>query len=556
MLRPQRNAHRDAIDLSGVWEARRADGLALLLAVPASWNEQHSELRHYQGRVTYQRSLWVPAEWHGRDIVARLDAAAYRARVWCNGSLVGASEVGFLPAQFEVTSTVTFGAFNELAIEVDAELGSDTVPQGGIGGFGLLGRQSPDVPFDFYPFGGLHRPVWLSARPQGGLSSVRIETAVDGTIRARVAAESGTRARLTVAGQCSEAEMHHGQAEIEMRIDGARLWSPDDPHLYRATIQLLAGARVVDEYGLDFGVRSVCVDGDALLLNGRPLFLRGFGRHEDFPVIGRGELPAQQIRDFDLMRWTGANSFRTSHYPYSESMLDLADRLGFLVIDETAAVSLHIQDHPGLLPALRDQLGRLIERDANHPSVIMWSVANEPVLSGDPAARAFFADVVAHVRSLDATRPVTFAAVMGTPPEDEVFDLFDVIALNRYWGWYVLAGEIESAMQAFGAELDMIHDRFRKPVLLSEFGADAVAGIHTEPAEVWSEEYQAELIERTCAVAESKPYCIGTHVWNFADFTTGQAFFRVVGNRKGVFTRTREPKLAAHRLRARWRRTE
>jgi len=100
----------------------------------------------------------------------------------------------------------------------------------------------------------------------------------------------------------------------------------------------------------------------------------------------------------------------------------------------------------------------------------------------------------------------------------------------------------------------MLHARFRKPVMLSEFGADAVAGIHTEPPEVWSEEYQAELIERTCDVAESKPYCVGTHVWNFADFATGQAFFRVVGNRKGVFTRSREPKLAAHRLRARWHR--
>jgi beta-glucuronidase len=554
MLRPQRNAHRDAIDLSGVWDARLADGRSLLLAVPASWNEQHSALRHHQDRVTYERSAWVPTEWRGREIVARLDAAAYRARLWCNGELIGASEVGFLPAEFDITTAVKFGAVNGLAVEIDAQLKGDTVPQGGIGGFGPLGRQNPDVPFDFYPFGGLHRPVWLSARPPGGLSSLRIETGLDGTIHVCAAAVDAGRVRLMVGGQYSEAEVRHGLADFELRIDDARLWSPDDPYLYHATVQLVTGERTVDEYAIDFGLRSVSVDGDALLLNGRPIFLRGFGRHEDFPLIGRGELPAQQIRDFDLMRWTGANSFRTSHYPYSETMLDLADRLGFLVIDETAAVSLHIQDHPGVLAALRDQIGRLVERDFNHPSVIMWSVANEPVLRGDPAARAFFADIVAHVRSLDATRPVTFAAVMGTPADDEVFDLFDVIALNRYWGWYVLGGEIERAMQALDAELDMLHDRFRKPMMLSEFGADAVAGIHTEPAEVWSEEYQAELIERTCDVAESKPYCVGTHVWNFADFATGQAFYRVVGNRKGVFTRTREPKLAAHRLRVRWTR--
>jgi beta-glucuronidase len=554
VLRPQRNGHRDAIELNGVWEAGLDDGRAFLLAVPASWNEQHSALRHHQGSVTYRRSVWIPSEWRRRDIVCRLDAAAYRARVWCNGRLVGEGSVGYLPAEFDLAAVARFGAENELAIEVDARLSGDTVPQGGIGAFGPFGRQYPDVPFDFYPYGGLHRPVWLHARPVGGLSSLQVETELDGTIRVSAAAARGTRARLTIDGRHAEAPSRDATIRLALRLRRPRLWSPADPHLYRARVELLDGDRAIDEYAFAIGIRRVAIDGDMLLLNDQPIRLRGFGRHEDFPLVGRGELAAQQIRDFDLMRWTGANSFRTSHYPYSETMLDLADRLGFLVIAESAAVSLHIDDHPALLPALREQLTRLVERDRNHPSVILWSVANEPVLRADSAARAFFADVVAHVRQLDASRPVTFAAVMGTPPEDEVFELFDVVALNRYWGWYALGGEIEPAMQALGAEMDMIHDRCRKPVLLSEFGADAMAGLHTEPAEVWSEEYQAELIDRTCDVAEGKAYCIGTHVWNFADFATAQAFYRVVGNRKGVFTRTREPKLAAHRLRARWTR--
>lgn len=553
MLRPQCNAYRDAIDLSGIWEAQLVDGRTTLLAVPASWNEQQSALRDHNGAVTYRRTFWVPAGWSdGRQVVVRLDAAAYRARVWCNGRALGAAEVGYLPWEVEAGDALRDGAENELVIEVDAQLTADTVPQGGIGGLGGMGRQFPDVPFDFYPFGGLHRPVWLVAQPRGGLSGLRCKTMSDGTLDLAVEAAAGHRVALRVDGQSTRAEVRNGRAHLALQLSNPRCWSPRDPHLYRAVVTLYDNDRPIDEYALNVGIRTVRVDGDVLLLNDQPIFLRGFGKHEDFPVIGRGELAAQQLRDFDLMRWVGANSFRTSHYPYSETMLDLADRLGFLVIDETAAVSLHIGDHATLLPALNDQLTRLIARDGNHPSVIMWSVANEPALRGDAAARPFFRAAVEHVRELDGSRPVTFAALMGTPAEDEIFDLFDVVAINRYWGWYVMGGEVERAMQAFGAEMDLLHDRYRKPMLVSEFGADAMAGLHSEPPAVWSEEYQAEVIARTCDIAESKPYCIGTHVWNFADFSTAQAFHRVLGNRKGVFTRTREPKLAAHQLRARW----
>src|SRR5690606_4465867 len=185
------------------------------------------------------------------------------------------------------------------------------------------------------------------------------------------------------------------------------------------------------------GIRTIAVDGDRLLLNGEPIKLVGFGRHEDFPVVGKGLLPALIVKDYALMRWMGANSFRTSHYPYSEQMMDLADRLGFLVIDETPAVGLFFYEE-GLEKRNRlcqQMIREMIARDKNHPSVIMWSVANEPHTSypearqaydrdftvaehpSRPAAVASFKEQIELARSLDPTRPITLVTHEGALEE-------------------------------------------------------------------------------------------------------------------------------------------
>jgi beta-glucuronidase len=160
------------------------------------------------------------------------------------------------------------------------------------------------------------------------------------------------------------------------------------------------------------------------LLNGKPIYLRGFGMHEDAAWRGKGHDDVRMARDFALLRWIGANSFRTSHYPKAEEVLDLAYRLGFLVIDETAAV--------------------------------MWSVANEPDTT-EPASRPYFAALAQLVRDLDGTRPVAFANVAVATPQvdqvdqvDQVTDLFDVILLNRYFGCYVDAGDLITAERRLG----------------------------------------------------------------------------------------------------------
>jgi beta-glucuronidase len=337
-----------------------------------------------------------------------------------------------------------------------------------------------------------------------------------------------------------------------LSVPQAALWSPAAPNLYELRVEVCKAEVVLDSYTLQIGIRTVTVDGDQLLLNGHPIYLTGFGRHEDFPVAGRGLLPPVIVKDYALMKWIGANSFRTSHYPYSEQMLDMADRLGFLVIAESPAVGLYFRED-GL--ERRRQLclqyvRELIARDKNHPSVIMWSVANEPH-SKPPHAKPFFRQLYDEAHALDATRPVTLASTVGEA--EEAFEFLDVLCLNRYNGWYTQSGDIAEGMRLLSDDLDAIHQKYAKPLILSEFGADAISGWHAQPPEMFSEEYQAEIITRTIELLRQKPYVIGEHVWNMCDFKTSQGVGRAGAlNHKGVFTRDRRPKLAAHRLREIW----
>jgi beta-glucuronidase len=269
-------------------------------------------------------------------------------------------------------------------------------------------------------------------------------------------------------------------------------------------------------------------------------------------VLGRGASAAVAARDLQLMRDLGANSFRTGHYPHDEDTLDLADRLGLLVISETPSVALFFAEE-GLARRQELALGyvdELVARDRNRACVVAWSVANEPH-PRDAAAGAMLVELCDRARALDPTRPVTYASQAA---DDPGLRGVDFVSLNRYPAWYVFPGDIEGGIAPFAAELDALHARHGKPILLSEFGADAMPGAHADPPAMWSEEYQAVLIERVLDVADERPFVAGAHVWVFADFATAQAEHRPHAlNFKGVFTRDRRPKLAAHRLKARWR---
>ena len=201
----------------------------------------------------------------------------------------------------------------------------------------------------------------------------------------------------------------------------------------------------------------------------------------------------------------------------------------------------------------RQAIRELVARDKNHPSVVLWSIANEPE-SDTPAARAYFEPLAAEARRCDPTRPVGFVNMMLAPPErDVVTDLFDVVMLNRYYGWYESPGDLAAAERGLEAELNAWAAKHGKPILVTEYGADAVAGMHGVPSAPWTEEYQAELLEMSHRVFDRVEAVVGEHVWNFADFAVAPGVFRADGNKKGIFTRERRPKSSAQVLRRRWR---
>ncbi len=577
MLYPKMNGFREVIGLSGFFDFKldpdnvgeeenwqKGVESSRSIGIPGSWNEQFIDTRDYLGPTWHFKKFYVPSSWKEKLVWFRIGAANYYAKVWINGKFIGEHEGGYLPFQFEVTDKVTFGKENFLSVKVDNQLSPERVPPGNIPEEehprSVRQRPYPDVNFDFFPYGGIHRPVYLFCTPLDYIEDIAVTTSIEGKkglIKYRITKKGGEakEAFIHLGDENTrleqKTEFRGNMAEGELTIDEATFWSPDNPHLYEMVVELLSPEGAPnDEYTLSIGIRTIEVKNDRLYLNGEPIFLKGFGKHEDFPIIGKGLSLPLIAKDYSLMKWIGANSFRTSHYPYSEEMMNMADKEGFLVIDEIPAVGLFFgKGNRRRLSLCKQYLCELIARDKNHPSVIMWSIANEPH-STKPEAKEFFRQLYQHTKKLDPSRLVTLVSMFGL--KEEALAYVDVICLNRYYGWYTEPGQLDRASHKLSRELDALYQTYKKPILLSEFGAGAIAGVHAHPAELFSEEYQAELIQKYCEVIESKPYMVGEHVWCFADFKTAQVAYRVALNRKGVFTRTRQPKLAAHLLRKIW----
>ncbi len=585
MLYPQLNRCRTVIDLSGFWEFTPDDNednrngfqpLAVV-GIPGSWNEQLAELdlMNHVGKIWFQKRFFIPCTLANSRLQLRFGSVDFHARVWLNGKPVGEHSSGFLPFEFDICDHILPDQEQLLVVCVDNRLSHDTIPQGVTAedyhSFHLQRHQTfPPTVFDFFAYGGIHRPVKLTALHQIHIQSINLESRIkgaDGHIRFQgdVSHDEGgitIKASLWdghVAKTIIEQKVAGSKFQGEIQVKQARFWSDKDPHLYQLHFQLFDHAILVDEYHLPVGIREVKVDDKNLLLNNQPIFLRGFGKHEDFAVLGKGFSPALIAKDFQLLKWIGANSFRTSHYPYAEEVLQLADQMGFLVIAEVPAVSLNfrfateqtLENHTSVIK-------KMIERDRNHPSVIAWSLGNEPGIWGEEEARSEKADrywqqIFAFARKLDPGRPLTLPTFPRWKDQDLVYRYCDFISINRYWGWYEVPAEIDKAGAILKSELEKLYATYHKPILVSEFGADAIEGMHATYPQLFTEEYQTDLIKKYFEVIESLPYTIGEHIWNFADFRTAQHFRRVVLNKKGVFNRQREPKAAAFAIRNHWK---
>lgn len=577
MLYPKMTESRMVFDLNGVWDFCLMDGEAkgeiVPMPVPSSYNDIYTGrgFADHVGNLYYRRTFTVSSRMLEKRLFLRFGSVTHKAEVWLNGTCLGKHSGGFLPFSFEITETAIAGE-NELEVIVNNIVDETTLPAGR-----MVHQKFPGLPeeihnlpnFDFYNYSGIMRPVCLYTAPESYIEDISIYGKMDGSFYWDVKAngEGTVSVRLLDAAgnEVAAGEGFKGTGQI----DQVQLWEPGHPVLYSLEVTLTGSDGEKDTYTEVFGFREVSIRDCRIHLNGKPVYLKGFGKHEDSPVHGRGFDMAYNVKDIGLLKWIGANSFRTSHYPYCEEMLQLCDREGILVIDEAPAVGLNAGfTATGLLGGNpngtwkifktaehhRQVLRDMVQRDKNHPCVIIWSVANEPA-SQEDGAKEYFEPLLNLVRELDEQkRPATLVTYEGSNPVScKVAEICDLLIINRYRGWYDTEGNLRGAAALLKDELEGFHKRCPdKPIMLGEYGADTIAGFHDINARIFSEEYQVDFLRAYGEVFDSLPYITGEHVWNFADFATAENIKRVGGNKKGVFTRDRSPKMAAHFLKERW----
>lgn len=584
---------RFLMDLSGVWKFKLDNGKgfeekwyeeeledSLTMPVPASYNDlkEGIDFRDHYGWVFYQRKLAVPSFIKDQRIMLRFDAVTHYGKVYLNGEFLCEHKGGFLPFEVEVTDHLKEGD-NLLTIAVSNVIDYTTLPVGGknniMGGSlgmndtsGLPPKPQNNPNFDFFNYCGLTRPVKVYTTPKEYIEDITLVPSVQGkdaTIDYEVELVGSGECLVEVFDRKGKKVASSTGAKGSLTIKDVILWQPLKAYLYDVKVTFKD-----DEYTLPYGVRTVRVEGSQFLINEKPFYFKGYGKHEDTFPHGRGLNLPMNTKDISIMKWQGANSFRTSHYPYSEEMMRLCDEEGIVVIDETTAVGINLQFGGGAnfngqkistfdkehgvqtLEHHKDVIRDLIKRDKNHACVVMWSIANEPDSAAE-GAYEYFKPLYDLARELDKEkRPCTLVSVQLAPPEkDCTKELSDVICLNRYYGWYTQSADIERGEAALRKEMEF-WKKIGKPVLFTEYGADTVMGLHDTTPVMYTEEYQVDYYEMYHRVFDEYDIVIGEQVWNFADFATSQSLLRVQGNKKGLFTRDRKPKLAAHYFRRRW----
>ncbi|WP_147803644.1 beta-glucuronidase [Alkalicoccus halolimnae] len=594
MLYPIENETRELKCLDGLWQFSfdhssigekeewysKKIPKSIDMAVPSSINELliDPEEESYIGDMWYQKEVFISKDWELEQVHLRIGAAAYHSKVWINNNDVFEHHSGFLPLDCNISNFIKPGRWNTITIKLNNELSWQTLPPGTISE--TDNKKHLKTQHDFYHYTGLHRSVYLYTTPNTFIEEVSLNTDLDegkGWIDLTLS-PSGVKTADSVKWEIQlkdkegkvVLERKFPENSVQFHLDNPRLWSPADPYLYELEVWL-SSSDSRDKYSLPVGIRSIEIKSGELYLNGEKMYLKGFGKHEDMDIKGKAFDDALALKDFALMKWSGANSFRTSHYPYAEEWLQMADREGFLIIDEIGAVGMLGQSVPAIgeldgvfqEDKINDlsqknhmkEMEMLIRRDRNHPSVVMWCVANEASTMEEKAG-AYFEPIINKVRELDS-RPVMNVNLMLIEPEKcQVSKMVDVIGLNAYFGWYSSAGDLNIGKKELIEWLDRWKKAFDKPLMITEFGVDTVQGLHKLPATMFSEEFQADFLKMYTEVFDTRREIIGEHVWNFADFMTGQGIVRVDGNKKGIFTRQRQPKMAAYKLKDRWRERE
>jgi beta-glucuronidase len=502
------------------------------LHVPGDWNTQRESLLFYEGSVWYKRSFDYTKSPNNR-LFLHFGACNYSASAYLNGEELGGHEGGFTPFDFEITDRVKVQG-NFLVLRISNTRGRDQVPT---------------VYTDWWNYGGITRPVTLVEVPETFVQDYSVQLAKGSTRQiAGWVQLNGPKLQQALTIRIPEAGLSKtfqtdstGRAEFSFGAD-LTLWSPENPKLYRVEI-----AGETDQVVENIGFRSIEVRGTDILLNGNPVFLRGISVHEEAPTR-----PGRAWSDDDartLLSWAkdlGCNFVRLAHYPHAESMLRMADQMGLMVWAEVPVYWTIRWDNPQTLRNAENQLKEMIARDHNRAALIIYSVANETPISD--ARNRFLRQLIQDAHGADPTRlvsaalqsnEVTVGNRMTIHMNDPIASELDVLGNNEYIGWY--SGRPEDA-----DSIDWISE-YGKPLIMSEFGGDALFGYHGDASARFTEEYQEKLYEHQIVMLKRIPFLRGMTPWILKDFRSPRRVlprFEDYFNRKGLVSDHGEKKKA------------
>ena len=524
--------------MSGPHNAEYDFSTAPTLKVPGDWNTQVPQLFNYEGVLWYERDFDAQPK-PGTRTFFHVGAANYRSHVWVNQKRVCDHEGGFTPFDCEVTAVLHPGS-NFVVIAVDATRLVDGIPS---------------VGYDWFNYGGLTRDVSLVTVPADFIDDYDVHLAHGSAWQAGntdltgyvhvLDAPAGTPVTLDI----PEAGVHaslkteaDGRAPFNVKAGKLSLWSPETPKLYKVTLATGSGDQM-DKITDEIGFRDIRVDGTRILLNGKAVFLNGINVHAEAPLRGGRANNDQDVATiFSYLKDLHANFVRLCHYPHDERMTRAADRDGIMVWSEIPNWQ-HISfDKPEVYAKELVVLDEMIRRDRNKASVILWSVSNET--ENNPTRTTFLTNLANEARRLDSTRPITSALnseriAGGTATlDDPLTNALDVVGVNEYLGWYGGVPEDADTMRWILPS---------KPIIVSEFGAEAKFGNHGPDSQRWTEEQQANLYKHQLIMFSKIPQLRGITPWILMDFrSTTRDIPRLQDgyNRKGLISNDGQKKQA------------
>lgn len=503
------------------------------LYVPGDWNSQEEKLYYYEGAVWYKRTF-IYSGTSARQFLY-FGSVNYDAKVYLNGVKVGEHEGGYTPFNIEVSNQIKQGE-NSIIVLVDNTRRADAVPTDN---------------FDWWNYGGITRDVMLAEMPEtfirdykiqlkkGSLSQIEISVVLD-----------GNRKRQNIKLEIPELKINktvttNSEGIISFDLNAKlTLWNTTNPKLYKISIST-ENEKVEDLIGF----RTIEVKQDKILLNGIPIFLKGICIHEEALITTRRAFSLADAKALlDKAQEAGCNFVRLAHYPHNEFMAREAERRGMMVWSEIPVYWTIDFENPVTLANAENQLNEMISRDKNRASVIIWSVANETPHGED--RDKFLTELIQKTRELDNTRLVSMALERSQINDtlhtikDNMINQVDVVSFNQYIGWYSGTWELTKR-----SNWDL---HFNKPIIVSEFGGEALYGMHGTNRERWTEEYQAELYKQTLNMLDKIPDLVGVTPWILVDFRSPRRLNpKIQGeyNRKGIFSERGDAKMSMYVLR-------